>query len=821
MDASVHRLWPSAVVLVLTAAAALVLYIIQQTGEIARHLTPVTFGLFAFTCSACLGVIRIAAFYHAPPNDIRRFVTEDARLATIRGKIISEPTLADRTRWAFGRFKPGDPSTSFYLRLNEAKTATGWTAIQGRIRVQLAEPVFDLHTGDRIQIYCWLEGFAGPTNPGQFDMAEYMARKGVAAAASVESRAGIEMLRPAKNNMFAAIRRFIRERAGKALTGDLDELEEGTGMLEALLLGYRGDIDTATYEAFRRTGLTHFISLSGLHLGILIGIVWWVCKLVGLLKRGRAVVCIMAIGLFLLIVPPRAPTLRAAIIGWLFCLSILLRRNPNSFNTLSLAAIVLLLLRPTYLFEAGWQLSFTTVLGILLFTDRIHNAIESTLARIRRRLRPSRRPDALGPRRRIGHNVIGLFAVGLAAWLGGAGILLYHFYAITPLASVWTVLMFPLVAGILTLGFLKMLLFYLLPTLSSILGAVAAGLAAVWAQSVRLLAQFDWSCILIGRVSAGLIVLYYCIVLFICFGPARRGRLKRIVSITAILILTGSLISLKWQRTHSGQLALTCLDVGHGQAIVARIPGADAFLFDAGSLHHSNIGMRVVAPFLDFEGLARLDTMVVSHNDVDHINGIPEIIQSRNVRRVCANPAFFERLDEWGTAKYLAERLKAGGVEITPVPPRLSPGDRTAVTILWPPADYPALDELSDNDRSLVILIEFAGIRVLLCSDIEHRAQAELLRLYPDLKAEVVIAPHHGSQRTTDPDFLERLNSRLVMCSRGNRSSKLSQNSTKNEHTGPTVLSTDADGAIRVTIDRGGQIQTATHCTKKQMALAP
>ncbi len=159
----------------------------------------------------------------------------------------------------------------------------------------------------------------------------------------------------------------MRQTATQALLGNLSLEDRSRGLLEALLLGYRGHIDSTTYRAFRKTGLLHFISLSGMHLGILVGIIWWLCKTAGLTKPARAIICIIAIGVFLLIVPPRAPTLRAAVICLVFCLSFFFRRKSNSLNTLSLAAITLLLIRPTNLFEAGWQLSFASVLGLILF----------------------------------------------------------------------------------------------------------------------------------------------------------------------------------------------------------------------------------------------------------------------------------------------------------------------------------------------------------------------------------------------------------------------------------------------------------------------
>jgi competence protein ComEC len=399
---------------------------------------PVVVAYMAFACFVCLGAIRLTSFYQARPNDIRNLVGDEPRLATIRGLIITEPYVNSHPQWAFARFQPGDPTSSFYLKVRQVQTTGGWAKVIGTVRVQVDEPVLDLKAGDYVQAYCWLDRFRQPSNPGQFDTARYLARRDVFIAASVKSRDGIELLGSHHKGAFVKIKGKLSQTAAQALLGSPSPEDPNESLLQALLLGCRRNIDSETYQAFRKTGLLHFISLSGMHLGILIGIIWWLCKTAGLMKRAQAAVCIIAIAVFLLIVPPRAPTLRAAIIGWAFCVSFFFRRQPNSLNTLSLAAIILLLIRPTQLFEADWQLSFASVLAIILFADQIHLRIYEKVTNIssfRKAPESNLFSHIITELRRY---VLGMFSVGLAAWSGGAGILLYHFCTINPLTSIWT-----------------------------------------------------------------------------------------------------------------------------------------------------------------------------------------------------------------------------------------------------------------------------------------------------------------------------------------------------------------------------------------------
>ncbi len=772
---------------------------------------PYVAAYIACVCFVCLGATRLSSFYQPRPDGIRNFVTNERKLATIRGLIITEPYINKNQQWQFARFTYNDPTTSFYLKVKEIKTVAkrpqlwnGWVKASDTIRVQIGEPVLDLKAGNYIQAYCWLDRFKEVTNPGQFDIAKYLARKNVFIAASVKSRDGIKLLRSSPAGIFTKLKRKLRQTATQALLGDLPLEDRSRGLLEALLLGYRKNIDNATYEAFRKTGLLHFISLSGMHLAIFVGIIWWLCKTAGLMKRARAVVCIIAIGIFLLIVPPRAPTLRAAIIAIVFCISFFFRRRPSSINTLSMAAIILLLARPTQLFEPGWQLSFTAVLGIIIFTERIHFFIYGKITgtswfkkipKTKPLYRITAKPRSYALR---------LFSVGLAAWLGGAGVLLYHFYTITPLTSIWTVLVFPLVSAILALGFLKIVLFFLLPTLSSFLSFLVTVLSDCLIWVVKLLASFNISQILIGHVSLTPVILYYNTITFAAFVYFQRPLIKKAICTVTILAIIVFLGVIKWQRTYRDNLVLTCLDVGHGQAILAQLPSKANILFDAGSLYKSDIGRRIVAPFLDYSGINKIDAIIISHNDIDHINGIPEIIEHCEVKSVYANDAFINHPDTWGTVKDINDCLHANGLKMQPLSKTLNLGSGVNITILWPTEQVCQNEDLGDNDKSVVSLIEFAGRKILLCSDIENFAQQELLQLLDNLKADIVVVPHHGSAKTLEPGFLESLNADILICSCG-RSQYERMNRDPNK---AKSFYTARDGAITACINKDSAIKT-------------
>ena len=771
-----------------------------------RDPQPLLLAAGATLCFTGLGATRLIVFERPAHDDIRHLVGNERTLATIRGHLLTRPQ-SQRQDWCFARLSFSDPTSSFYLSIRQVKTERGWSDVAGTLRVQVNEPTPNLRIGDCVQLYCWLYRFEPPTNPGQFDLAAHLRRRGIYLGASVPSRAAIEVQQDAPPpNLLDRLRGRLSEAAARAL------LDDGTttdphGLLEALLLGNRGNIDRDTYEAFRRTGLLHMISLSGLHLGIFVGLIWRLGRRLGLLKPKRALVCAVATAVFVLVVPPRAPTVRAAIIVWTFCAAILLRRHTNPLNTLCLAAIVLLLIRPTQLFEVGWQLSFASVAGILAFTDPVELFIHDRADR-----RFGSQKDSAGHLgkllRKAGRLGSPMFSVGIAAWLGGAGVLLYHFYTITPLTSLWTVLVFPLLVLVLTLGVLKIALFFLLPTLSYILGLLAGFSVKLLIGLVKILALPRVNCILIGHVALWLIVLYYGLVLLARFGPARHARIKRGLCVAMALILVTHLVTLKWQRTHRDHLRMTCLDVGHGQAIVVQFPGTKNVLFDAGSMYCHDVGTRIVLPFLDYMGVARLHAIVISHGDVDHINGIPEIVDRRRVEHVYANDTFFPQAEPSGPSALLIESLTRNKHTVERMPERL-PFDGATVDTLWPLGHCTGDRQLSDNDRSLVARIEYAGVTVLLCSDIEAFAQRRIMALYPDLAARIVVVPHHGSKATRHEVFLPKLQPDVLIVSCGRRSLGAGQPS--HDSFQPEYFFTAKNGAITVCVQSEGVVETAPY----------
>ena len=800
---------PVWVPLALLAVSTSVCLLLLKTMPLRRIgiLAFLTFSSFVF-----LGGMRLCIFNSPAASDISNYVTQDRQLARVRGTVITDVRVEDRSSWKFGAFLPLSRSSSFYLDLEQIKTDTGWADITGKVRVNVSSQLEGVSAGDTVEVYCTLSEFAGASNPGQFEIVRYMKRKSVLYGASVNYAGGVKVLDKPRGK-FLSLRYRLKTVANTALFADTRMENDNAGLLAALLLGTRGRIDTSTYEAFRRTGLSHFISLSGMHMAILASILWMTCRYTGLSKPYRAAVCIGLIILYVLAIPPRPPSLRAAIICCFFFLSIIIRRKPNPLNTLSLAAIILLLAQPTSLFQAGWQLSFSCVAGIILFYKSIENFIVThTIDRVAFFGRMHERVGAAVIDSTI-VKAIGLLSAGLSAWIGGSGIMLYHFSTITPLACIWTVAVYIFIILILPVGYFKIILAGVLPTVSMVLALLLDVLSGWLTGVVKFIAEYDFSQIVIGKVPGLVIAVFYAYIILLRFWHTDRRLVRRLVLCSLAGVVVVSLVAIKFTPQKSSSLEVTCLDVGHGQSVAAFLPDGSNVLFDAGSLSVKNCGASIVVPFLQTKGVSGLDAIIASHEDIDHINGIPEIAGRYKDVKVYANAGLLNQIGSSAKIRYLNESLVEASSQLIPV----ENYQNEYITALWPTEDICSDPAVSSNNKSQVSLIEYAGKKILICSDIEILAQTKIFEMYPGISADVIVMPHHGSKTNQLENYVEKFGAKIALVSCAEKRLKNSWQPQGNIK----AYYTPVDGAITVRVNKDGELKISSYKKKGQQSQSP
>jgi len=376
---------------------------------------------------AVFGLIRFQSV--RPPTQLQ--YRRAAHLYQVTGTVVSYPSL-------------GDGYLSFTLAPDD---------ISARIRVtwflqDIAEDDVRILYGDRLRLTGPVQA---PEQLPDFDYRAYLARQGIFATMAVDGEGGVEDIGQGAN-------RFLRmgDRLRQWLLGRLDKQlgPEEAGLVHGLLFGDRTALSDEVEEAFRRTGLMHLLAVSGLHLGIFLAFLWFGLRLIGLRPIFTYPIVGVAVFAVLWIVGPRVSLLRAGLLfaflafgSVLADLGVILRRWVNSFQGLAAAAILILTVRPTAIFDVGFQLSFSATAAILLAFAPPFSV--------------QQRINALTERISLSKWLVSypltLIAVSAAAQAGTAPVLAYYFNAIYPLVVFTNLVVIPLATVTLWAGMLSLL----------------------------------------------------------------------------------------------------------------------------------------------------------------------------------------------------------------------------------------------------------------------------------------------------------------------------------------------------------------------------
>ncbi len=685
-----------------------------------------------------------------------------------------------------------------------------------------AETGSSIKEGDRIRGWAAWHVPRNYQNPGASDHAMFLRRRGVYLQGHVKAARLLEVLPGDCLSPLASLTVRARRAVQKnllTLTGS--QSREKAAILAAVLLGDYSGLSTSTREAFQNSGTYHVLVVSGLHIG---WIAWVLITLFRTLRfpahAGRA---IAAAGIFFYtgVVGFQASVSRSL---WTFLLyllgQILFRRSPPT-NVALASAFLLLSARPDWIFDAGFQLSFLSVLAICMMGVPVINGIvkpvfdpashsgeaerfflePGKIHRVGRRLRTRCELAAeaaadrwhlcgrilislsKGAARLIG-SVAGMIIISASVQLWLEPLLAYHFNRLSWIAPVANLIVVPLSSLVLAGGLLSALASgfpVLAPALlgfagwlsTLLLGAAThiSGFAGAWQRCPT--PTLRW-------VLAGIILIAAW-----CFmgWPRKWLPCVFIVSIlfclsrgaTPLDMLPRERISFLRQSDRSGMidtavLSLTFLDVGEGDSLVMRFPDARIWVLDAGGIragrsgvsddHAFDVGEAVVSRYLWSRWVTRLDRLILSHPDVDHGGGMPALLKNFNVG--CLE--FGENTDD-----PLCERILTTAKERPVLLLRARSGDSSVVSgvqieILNPPADGV---KRSTNEGSVVLRLGYGRFSALLTGDLERSAERELVRRRQNAGSLLLKVAHHGSRWATQDSFVERIQPRWAVLSVG------------------------------------------------------
>jgi competence protein ComEC len=763
----------------------------------------------------------LVAFLHRPasPPEIDAGARETV---VLDGCVVSPPAFSE------GR-------DQFTLELAPKARARVSLAIHG----QEAPP--DLHYGQPIEVEARVRRIRNFQNPGEFDYEAFSARSDIywtAAATGVSS----VLVKPGRcgSRFFAAIF-ALRTEALRRIERLYSDNPYATAMMEATLIGESSHMERMWTDHFRRTGTYHMLVIDGLHITILAAFLLFLLRLCFLPEISALLITASSAWMYALVCGWNAPAIRAAGGFTLYVAARYFYRRGRLLNLLAAVALVYLIYDPSQLFEAGFQLSFLAVATIGLLAVPVLEATSTLYARgIVGITQPSRVPR-LPPRaaqfrlelrllaetasyylplpRAWWERVLAVTAraffyayelavISAAIQIGLALPMAIYFHRISLTGISANILVVPLLALVVPLGFLAILTMWHLPALTAGWLLHAGERIAEWHTHLepnwRVLAPPLW------------LALLFTLALVLLAWALRRSVRNSLAAFAAVLALFALIF---WHpfppAIQRGELELTAIDVGQGDSLLVCFPDSKLMLIDGGGVlsfgphptSRLDIGEDVVSPYLWSRSIRKIDVVALTHAHDDHAGGLPAIIENFHPSELWtgATPSS----PAWSAVR---DKARAGRVKIV----ALSSGRSfdfggAHIDVISPPPDYvPAASPM--NNDSLGLRITYRQRSLLLTGDMEKPMERRALIDGEPLRADILKVGHHGSNTSSIDPFLDAVSPVFALISDG------FENSFRHPH--PKVLErlgahragifrTDLDGLVTVRTD-GRRISVET-----------
>lgn len=591
--------------------------------------------------------------------------------------------------------------------------------LPSKVRLSWYYPDQPVKAGQHWTFTVKLKRVHGTMNPGGFDYERWLFTEGIGATGYVRPNPKPVLLgSDSAWSSIAVLRQHITDRLSNTLSNS-----PSLALIKALTIGDGNSITQQQWEVFRKTGTTHLVVISGSHIGLIAGLVYFlVLKLwawTGWLSQSPQKVAAISAVLVAVFYSGLAgfsvPTQRSVVMLAVAMTAIIMQRNSRPLNTLSIALFAVLIFDPLAVLAAGFWLSFLAVSLIVYAVSGRLGRIKHVWTAIKLHWVTS---VGLSPLLLLFFQQVSLIAP-LANLIAVPVISLL----VVPLSLLAAVVMFvsPALAG---------KLFYFVDFVLQSLWWLLAHLAEIPVASINHALPSYWA--LLFAVPGVLLLL------------APIGIPARWLSLVMFL----PLVFTDAKRPETGDINMTLLDVGQGLSAVVQTTH-HLLVFDTGAKfsEQSDMSQSVLLPYLRSQGVAKIDSLIISHGDNDHIGGAASLMRGMPAEKVLTSVP--QQLSGYAPIECAAGQSWSW--------------DEVTFTMLGPKQAF-----VSENDNSCVLQIRSKRSKVLLTGDIEAAAESWLVDTYgKGLKSDVLVAPHHGSKTSSTAGFLQAVKPGYILIPAG------------------------------------------------------
>ncbi len=563
----------------------------------------------AFSIFFLLGVFSIQPYLH--PQHTPSHISYFAGLERI-----SLEGIIDRTP------EHSRERTQLLIRSQKVILSNRHIPVDGLLLIFLKEEDLSLQVGDRLRLSCRLYPPRGFHNPGGFSYEHHLAFERIHTIGFLsEEKRWVKLGQGFKNPITLKveswrdrIRDFLNQKANPP----------ASAIFKALVLGEQGDIPEEIKEYFILTGTAHLLAISGDQFGIVallsFSLLIWILKRSEFLllsisvKKWAAGLTIPCIVLYAFIAGGGISVIRAAIMVNTFLFSILLDRERNLIHTLALAAFLILIFSPPSLFDVSFQLSFLAVLSILYLVPRILQEFKQE--GISLLLETSWKKNISK------YILLSLLVTGVAI-IGTAPFVALHFNRFAPIGFFTNLFIIPWVGFLIVpLSLTASIFSFFFTPLAAFLININGFITLILLRVLAFFASLPFSSFFISTPTILEIVLFYLLLFLVVHIKKRKVARYLFWGVCIVLVIDLTFWNLK--GLFQKDLRLSFIDVGHGDSILIEFPKGKRMLIDGGGLYEDrfDIGKNVIAPFLWKSKIRRIDTLVLTHPDPDHLKGL-------------------------------------------------------------------------------------------------------------------------------------------------------------------------------------------------------